>query len=144
VTRGAPRFSELLPTRTGIGLRAPLSGDAAYVGMECQVLDDSGSQYQKLHPYQYHGSIYGVVPAKRGHLKPVGQWNQEEITCQGRRVKVVLNGATIVDADLDQAAPEGGTMDGKQHPGLQRTTGHIGLLGHDSVVEFRNLRIKRL
>ena len=29
----------------GIGIRAPLEGDAAYVGMEIQVLDDGGSQY---------------------------------------------------------------------------------------------------
>jgi len=129
---------------SGIGLRAPLQGDAAYVGMESQVLDDSGSQFQSLHPYQYHGSIYGVVPAKRGHLKPVGEWNQEEITCQGRNVKVVLNGNTIVDMDIDQAAPGGKTIDGKHHPGLQRTKGHIGLLGHGSPVEFRNLRIKPL
>jgi len=129
---------------SGIGLRAPLHGDAAYVGMESQVLDDSGSEFQKLHPYQYHGSIYGVTPAKRGHLKPVGQWNEEEITCQGRRVKVVLNGVTIVDMDIDQAAPGGKTIDGKHHPGLERTKGYIGLLGHGSPVEFRNLRIKPL
>lgn len=129
---------------SGIGLRAPLSGDAAYVGMECQVLDDSGSQYKTLHPYQYHGSLYGVAPAKRGHLKPVGEWNEEEITCQGRHVKVVLNGATILDVDLDQAAAGGKTVDGKHHPGLQRTRGHIGLLGHNSPVEFRRLRVKPL
>lgn len=129
---------------SGIGLRAPLAGDAAYVGMESQVLDDSGSEYQNLQPYQYHGSIYGVVPARRGHLKPVGQWNEEEITCHGRHVKVVLNGVTIVDMDIDQVAPDGKTIDGKDHPGLQRTKGYIGLLGHGSPVEFRNLRIKPL
>jgi len=140
------RFEFKLPpnANSGIGLRAPLNGDAAYVGMECQVLDDSGSQFQSLQPHQFHGSIYGVVAAKRGHLKPVGEWNQEEITCQGRRVKVVLNGVTIVDADLDQVAPQGKTIDGKHHPGLARTKGYIGLLGHASAVEFRKLAIKPL
>ena len=34
----------------GIGIRAPLTGDAAYVGMEIQVLDDGGSQYTSLKP----------------------------------------------------------------------------------------------
>jgi hypothetical protein len=129
---------------SGIGLRTPTHGDAAYVGMEAQVLDDSGSDYKNLHEYQYHGSIYGVVPAKRGHLKPVGEWNSEEITCQGRHVKVVLNGVTIVDADLDQAAPGGKTIDGKPHPGLARNKGHIGLLGHTNALEFRNISIKPL
>ena len=63
---------------------APLSGDAAYAGMEIQVLDDSGSAYKgKLQPDQYHGSIYDVVAAKRGSQKPVGEWNTEEITADG-------------------------------------------------------------
>ena len=84
----------------GIGIRAPLEGDAAYVGIEIQVLDDSGSSYTKLQPYQYHGSIYGMVPPKRGFQKPVGEWNTEEITARGRRITVKLNGTTIVDADL--------------------------------------------
>ena len=56
----------------GLGIRAPLGGDAAYVGMEIQILDDSADQYKNLAPYQFHGSIYGVAPAIRGHLKPFG------------------------------------------------------------------------
>jgi HEAT repeat protein len=127
----------------GIGIRAPLQGDAAYVGMEIQVLDDSAEVYKSLQPYQYHGSIYGVVPAERGHQKPVGEWNAEEIEARGRRVKVTLNGSVIVDADIDQASA-GGTMDKRDHPGLRNETGHIGFLGHGSRVEFRNLRIREL
>ena len=63
----------------GIGVHAPLEGDAAYVGMEIQVLDNEADIYKALQPYQYHGSVYGVIPAKRGFLKPTGEWNQEEI-----------------------------------------------------------------
>jgi hypothetical protein len=125
----------------GIGIRAPLTGDAAYVGMEIQVLDDSAEVYRNLHPYQYHGSIYGVVPAKRGELRPVGEWNAEEITAKGRRVIVVLNGVTIIDDDIDLASA-GGTPDHREHPGLKNETGHIGFLGHGSRVEFRNIRIR--
>jgi hypothetical protein len=127
----------------GIGIRTPPEGDAAYVGMEIQVLDDSASQYKDLQRYQYHGSIYGVVPAKRGFQKPVGEWNSEEITVRGRKVTVVLNGTTIVDADLDEASNPR-TIDGRDHPGLARTSGHIAFCGHGSRVEFRNLRIKIL
>ena len=134
----------------GIGIRAPLEGDAAYVGIEIQVLDDGGSSYTKLQPYQYHGSIYGMVAPKRGFQKPVGEWNTEEITARGRRISVKLNGTTIVDADLDGvkdvetlkshrdlSKPEGSR-------GIANTKGHIGLLGHGARVEFRNLRIKEL
>jgi hypothetical protein len=141
------RFEFKLPPggNNGIGLRCPPEkGDMAYLGMESQVLDDTAAQYAgKLKPYQYHGSIYGVVAAKPGHLKPVGEWNEEEITCKGSRVTVKLNGAVIVDADLAKAA-EAGTLDGRPHPGLKRTKGHIGLLGHGSPVAFRNMRVKEL
>jgi hypothetical protein len=128
-------------SNNGIGIRSPLQGDPAYVGMEIQVLDDSGSDYTNLRPAQYHGSIYDVVPAKRGSQKPVGQWNHEEITAQGRHVTVKLNGNTIVDANLDDVKDEKVL---KRHPGLARTRGHIGLLGHGARVEFRNMKVKEL
>ncbi len=127
----------------GIGIRAPLTGDAAYVGMEIQVLDNEADMYKKLQPYQYHGSVYGVVPAKRGFLKPIGDWNQESIVVKGTKIKVILNGETIVDGDIKDAATNG-AMDHNEHPGLKRTTGHIGFLGHGDVVRFRNIRIKNL
>ncbi|MBI3856006.1 MAG: DUF1080 domain-containing protein [Planctomycetes bacterium] len=125
----------------GIGIRAPLEGDSAYVGMEIQVLDDSGSQYQKLRPEQYHGSIYDCFAAKRGSQKPVGEWNEEEIIAKGRQITVKLNGNVIVDANLDDIKDEGKL---KKHPGLANKKGHIGFLGHGARVEFRNLRIKEL
>jgi HEAT repeat protein len=127
----------------GIGIRTPLEGDAAYVGMEIQVLDNTSPIYANLEPYQYHGSVYGIIPAKREFLKPVGQWNEEEIRIEGDRIRVTLNGQIIVDADLKEAT-KNGTLDAKNHPGLNRKAGHIGFLGHGSEVRFRNLRIKSL
>jgi HEAT repeat protein len=127
----------------GLGIRAPLEGDIAYTGMELQILDNEASIYKDLHPYQYHGSVYGVIPAKRGFLKPVGEWNYEEVIAKGPRIKVILNGETIVDGDIEEAS-KNGTMDQKEHPGLKRKTGHIGFLGHGSVVRFRNIRAKTL
>jgi len=111
--------------------------------MEIQVLDSEAEIYKNLQPYQYHGSVYGVIPAKRGFLKPLGEWNQEEIYMKGTKIKVTLNGTVIVDGDIADPA-KNGTMDHNAHPGLQRTTGHIGFLGHGDVVRFRNIRIKKL
>lgn len=125
----------------GLGLRTPSTGDAAYSGMEAQILDDSAEKWADLKPYQYHGSIYGVVPSRRGFQKPVGEWNQQEVRCDGRHVKIVLNGHVIIDADLD-AVIRGGTIDGREHPGLTNSSGHIGFLGHGDAVAFRNLRIR--
>jgi len=127
----------------GIGIRAPLSGDAAYLGMEIQVLDNEHPKYAQLQPYQYHGSVYGVIPAKRGFLLPAGQWNTEEISIRGDEIKVTLNGTVITEGNLS-AAGKNGTMDHKEHPGLLRKEGHIGFLGHGDVVRFKNIRIKKM
>ena len=125
----------------GVGVRAPLEGNPAFVGMEIQILDDEAPKYRDLRPAQYHGSVYDVFPAKRGYLKTPGEWNSEEIRADGRRITVTLNGTLILDADVDSMKdPE--VL--KKHPGLARASGRIGFLGHREYVEFRNIRIKVL
>ena len=128
----------------GVGIRAPFQGDAAYQGMEIQILEDAAAdrgKWGKLRAEQYHGSIYDVVAAKRGALKPAGQWNSEEITADGRHVKVVVNGQTIVDANLNDVSD---LEKIRKHPGLFSERGRIGFLGHGDYLEFRNIRIKDL
>jgi len=126
----------------GVGIRAPLTGDVAYSGMEIQILDHDHERYKgRLKPTQRHGSIYDVFPAEGEALKPAGEWNEEEIMADGRRIKVTLNGKVLVDANLDSITDPAVL---KKHPGLARTSGHIGFLGHGTRVEFRNLRIKEL
>ena len=127
----------------GIGIRTPMEGDAAYLGYEIQVLDDNAEIYKDLKPYQYHGSVYGIIAAKRGALKPIGEWNEEEIRIQGSKIKVTLNGKVILDGDIKEAT-KNGTVDKKDHPGLKQKAGHIGFLGHGSEVFFKNIRIKKL
>ena len=93
--------------------------------------------------------LYQMFPAKRGFQKPVGEWNSEEITVQGRQIAVRLNGETIVEANLDDVK-DGPCCEasGPEQPegsrGIANTKGHIGLLGHGTRVEFRNIRIKAL
>jgi len=130
-------------SNNGVGIRAPFEGDAAYQGMEIQILDHDAPMYHgKLHPAQYHGSIYDVVPAKTGFLRPTGEWNLEEIVADGRQIKVTLNSHVIVDANLDSVTDPAVL---KKHPGLARTRGHVGFLGHGPArVWFRNVRIKEL
>ena len=126
----------------GIGIRAPYEGDAAYQGMEIQILDDGDPVYAgKIRPEQYHGSVYDVIPARTGYRKPLGEWNEEEIVADGRRIRVTLNGVIILDASLD-IVKEPQVL--ARHPGLARPAGHIGFLGHGTLVEFRNIRIKEL
>ena len=127
----------------GIGLRVPAGQHAATQGMEIQIIDETSERAKSLKPYQVHGSVYGLIPAKKGFLKPVGEWNQQEIRCIGKQVTVILNGEVIVDGDIVEAYQKG-PLDDREHPGVERMTGHIGLLGHKSVVEFRNLCIKEI
>lgn len=126
----------------GVGIRAPLEGDAAYQGMEIQILDDGHPKYKgQIKSEQHHGSVYNVIPARTGFLRPAGEWNTEEIRAQGSRIRVTLNGVIILDADLNLVQEEAVL---KKHPGLRRKSGHIGFLGHGSLVEFRNIRLKVL
>ncbi|MCC9607754.1 DUF1080 domain-containing protein [Blastopirellula sp. JC732] len=127
----------------GLAIRSPVEGNSAYNGIELQVLDTEDERYKGIKPYQAHGSVYGVVPAKRGFLKPVGEWNTQEVIADGYHIKVILNGETIVDANIEEASKDG-TLDGQKHPGLLNKKGHIGFLGHGTKVEFRNIRIKSL
>src|SRR5882672_9915960 len=124
----------------GVGIRAPLAGDAAYSGMEIQMLDDKAPKHASIKPWQFNGSVYNIVPAKNGAPK-IGEWNAYEITARGRNIKVVLNGRTIVDTDLNEVH-DIETL--QKHPGMFRERGHIGFLGHNDYVEFRNIRIKEL
>ena len=127
----------------GLAIRYPGEGDTAYVGMcELQILDDDAPQYQgKLDPRQACGSVYGMVAAHRGYVRPAGEWNFEEVTVKGSKIKVELNGTVITDADVAKVTE---FMANHPHPGKDRTSGHFGFAGHNDPVCFRNIQIKRL
>ncbi len=126
----------------GLAIRYPGQGDTAYVGMtELQVLDDTAPQYARLDPRQVHGSAYGIAAAHRGYLRPVGQWNYQEVTVKGSTIKVELNGTVTLDTDLSKISEY---MAGSPHPGKDRTRGHFGFAGHSSPVQFRNISIQPL
>ena len=142
----AARLEFKLPPggNNGLAIRYPGQGDTAYVGMcECQVLDDN---YEKatgstIDPRQVHGSAYGIAGAERGYQRPIGEWNFEEVTVQGSRLKVELNGTVILDQDLSKITEY---MGGKAHPGKERKSGHFGFAGHNDPVMFRNVSLKPL
>lgn len=127
----------------GLGIRVQPGAHAAYDAIELQILDDTAEKYKDLKPWQFHGSVYGIVPASQGFLKPVGEWNSQEVIADGTHIKVILNGETIVDADLKEAT-KGGMPDAKEHPGLFNPSGRIGFIGHGDVLYFRNIRVKSL
>ncbi len=123
----------------GIGIHYTGSGNPAHTGMEVQVLDNTHPKYAKLKDYQFHGGLYTLKAAKKGHLKAVGEWNKETITVNGNQVTVELNGTVINEANLDELQ--------KKHPkhtGVKRRSGHICFCGHGDPVQFRGMKIKEL
>lgn len=137
------RFEFKVPPggNNGVAVRAPLQGDPAWKAFEIQILDDTAEKYATLKDYQYHGSVYGSVPAKRGFLRPVGQWNFQEIRFKGSHITIELNGVAIVDQDLKDVDQ---SKLGKRPDGFDRTSGYIGFAGHSDPVQMRNVRIKKL
>ena len=139
------RFEFLLPPggNNGVALRYPGGGDTAYVGLcELQVLDNTHPAYAELDPHQYHGSAYGLVPAQRGYLRPVGEWNFQAIHVEGSRIRVELNGTRILAADLAEVTEALYPLE--KFAGRQRTRGHFGFAGHDHPVRFRNVRLREI
>ena len=118
----------------GLALRAPLEGIPAYANLELQILDNSAKKYAKLKDYQYHGSLYKYKAAKRGFLKPLGEWNSQEVSIIGTQVKVILNGTLILEADLKDY----------KNPALHRAKGHLCFAGHGPGVSLREIYIKDL
>lgn len=136
----------------GVGIRTKDGVDAAYDGMEIQILDHDDPIYQGLREYQVHGSVYGIIPAKRIKHKPLGEWNYEEIRAVGDHITVTLNGEVLVDGDIRKAcqghnmAPEEGkanpyTVDHQSHPGLFNKDGFISFCGHGEGLKLRNIRV---
>lgn len=140
----------------GIGIRTPMGVDAAYEGMEIQILDHDAPIYKGLRDYQVHGSVYGIIPAKRIKHNPLGTWSTEEIRAIGDHITVTVNGEVILDGNIREAcqghnvSPDGPdtrnnfTVDHLNHPGLFNKKGHIGFLGHGAGLRFRNIRVKPL
>jgi hypothetical protein len=128
----------------GLAIRYPGKGDPAYDAMcEIQVLDDHYEKAtgQKIDARQAHGSAYGMVAAHRGYQHPIGEWNYQEATINGSKIKVELNGTVILDCDLDKVTE---IMGDRAHPGKDRKKGNFGFAGHNDPVMFRNISIKRL
>jgi|GEM_PF-62710 len=166
------RFEFCLPpnANNGLGVRMVPGKDAAYYGMcELQLLDDGGSWYydaknkkDKLKPYQYTGSVYGIFPSLRdnvdkqiwgkdknftgggSYVRKPGMWNFAEVKVIGSEIEYYLNGYLITKGDVSKFKGDGDTPDKKKHPGLHNAEGPIGWLGHGHNVKWKNIRIKEL
>jgi hypothetical protein len=134
---------------SGVALRAPLAGDPAFDGLELQMVDPRYyPPEQSVTAAELTGSLYKAVAPAKQVFRPL-DWNRYEITCQGPRVKVVLNGELILDVNLDEHTAPTQRHDGTEAPPLRDRPrrGHLGFQelsrggGH---VHIRNARLKVL
>lgn len=134
-------FDFLLPKggNNGIGVHYPGEGRPSGAGLELQILDNSHPKYSKLKESQYHGSLYKLQAARRGFLKPTGEWNHQKVTVDGPKIIVELNDTKILDADLNELATKN-----RKHKGVKRRSGYICFCGHGAPVQFRNITILEL
>jgi hypothetical protein len=65
--------------------------------------------------------------AQKKAIKPVGEWNVEEVTCRGDQITCKINGVEV--ATGTGAMPDGG---------------RIGWQSEGSPIQFRNIQIKKL
>ena len=147
------RFEFKLPKggNNGVGLRAihPDSDDSgksvAYSSVEVQILDDSHPAYAKLKEWQFHGSAYGLAAAKKGHLKPLGEWNAQEIYLKGNHLIVRLNEVVILDTNLSESVSHDSPYNKKKlGEGRNRGAGHIAFCGHGEGIAFRNISVAEI
>ena len=108
---------------------------------ELQMLENTAKKYAKLDPRQYHASAYGLAAAKRGHQKPIGEWNYQEVEVRGHKIVVHLNGAKILDTDLSTITKN---MKDKPYKPRNKLKGTLGLGGHASGVYYRNMYVAPL
>lgn len=147
------KFDFKLPKggNNGIGLRAinPDKDDSgksvAYSSVEVQILDDTHPAYAKLKDWQFHGSAYGLAAAQKGFLKPVGEWNTQEIYLKKNHLVVRLNGIVILDTNLSNAESNVSPYNSKKlGAGRNRGAGHIAFCGHGEGIAFKNISVARL
>lgn len=113
---------------------------------EMQVLDNDGHADGKSR-LTSAGSNYGLYPAPRDAVRPVGEWNEARIVARGQDVEHWLNGKKIVEYRLGGPDWTAKVKASKfaAWPGYGRAAaGVIGIQDHGDWVAFRNIKIKPL
>lgn len=117
--------------------------DVGFNGLEVAIDDTRGAGFHDT------GAIYDLVKPGANAMKPAGEWNQVQITCDRDVIEVEVNGRAVSRMDLDEwtelyRRPDGSAhkfdVAYKDHP----RKGYIGLQDHGSDCWFRNIKLKAL
>lgn len=118
--------------------------DIGFNGIEIAIDDTTTAWFHDT------GAIYDLVKPSKNAMKPAGQWNHIEITCDDNVIEVVLNFEKVTQTDLDAFYQPNMRPDGTQHK-FEGTAfkdhprhGYIGLQDHGSPCWFKNIKIRPL
>ena len=131
---------------SGCALRAPMRGDPAFDGMELQMADFRYNPQAK--DSELTGGLYRAVAPTKQVYRPT-EWNRYQVTLKETHLKVVLNGETIQDINLEEQTQTVKRHDGSDAPQIKDRPkrGHIGfqeLSRGNEHVQVRNARIQVL
>jgi len=131
---------------SGIFFRTATLIDPVQTGIEMQVLDSFGKETLSTHDC---GAIYDCLAPHKNVVRPAGEWNLVQLTCQDNWITVIMNGEEILRMNLDQWTEPGKNPDGtknkfkKAYKDMPRR-GHIGFQDHGDPVWYRNIKIRPL
>jgi len=117
--------------------------DVGFNGIEVAIDDTKTAGYHDT------GAIYDLSKPTTNAMRPVGEWNHMQITCDKNLITVELNGQAVNKLDLDQWTVPNKRPDGsehkfdiafKDHP----RSGYIGLQDHGGECWFKNIKLKPL
>jgi hypothetical protein len=129
---------------SGLALRAPMSGDPAFDGLELQMADFRYNPEAKAS--ELTGGIYRAIEPRQQVYRPT-EWNHMEVSLRGSRLRARLNGVRIQDVDLADSGAVVQRHDGKDAPALRDRPrrGHLGfqeLSREEGHVMIRNAFIR--
>jgi hypothetical protein len=111
---------------------------------EYQILDNQQHRDGR-NPRTSAGALYFCVAPSKDVTRPVGQWNEGRIVCQGSVIQHWLNGVKVVD--IDYAAPQrAAEVELLRRRGGRLTDrgAYLHLQDHGDPVWYRNLRLRAI
>ena len=120
------------------------AGEHGYeTGPEYQLLDNAHGEP----PLQRAASLFGLYAPSKDVTKPVGEFNHSRLVVDHGHVEHWLNGVKVAEYQIGSAdfkARVAGTKFAHWPLFATADTGYISLQDHESVVAFRDIKIKPL
>ncbi len=133
---------------SGIFFRVEDPNNPVHTGFEVQIMSGEGTGKHDL------GAIYDLVATTKNAGKPIGEWNNVEIRCEGPLITVTINGEQVSKMNCDDFDQPGLCPDGEGHKfklnGKPRAVkdfarrGYLGFQDHGHKVWYKNVKLLEL